>query len=109
MTTKFIFEAEPFDSYVPYPRFEEIPLFDQPEEVDLFLGGLVRSVAGVAKDVGRTAQRAAQTIGRTATQVSRVVPLSQVADLASRMTPFAFLGGKASAPPYTALTIERPK
>ena len=29
MTTKFIFEAEPFDSYVPYPRFEGIPLFDQ--------------------------------------------------------------------------------
>ena len=95
MTTEFIFEAEPFDSYVLYPRFEEIPLFDQPEEVDLFLGKLVRKASRVAKDVGRTAQKAAKTVARTATQVSRVVPLSQVADLASRMTPLGTVGRAA--------------
>lgn len=95
MTTKFLFEAEPFDSYVLYPRFEEIPLSDQPEEVDLFLGKLVRSAARVAKNVGRTAQQAAKTVGRTATKVSRVVPLSQVADLASRITPLGTLGRAA--------------
>ena len=37
MTTKLIFEAEPFDSYVLYPRFEEIPLFDQRRKSTCFL------------------------------------------------------------------------
>ena len=87
MTTSFMFEAEPFDAYPLFPSFEEIPLFDQPGDVDLFLGGLARSVRRAAKDVGRAAQRVSKTVGRTATQISRIVPLSQVADLASRMTP----------------------
>ena len=70
-----------------FSDYEAAVFFDQPEEVDLFLGKLVRDVGRAAKKVSRTAQQAAKTVGRTATQISRVVPLSQMADLASRMTP----------------------
>ena len=108
MTTKFIFEAELFDSYVPYPRFEGIPLFDQPEEVDLFLGGLVRSVARVAKDVGRTAQRAAKLSGETRPKYI-LASCPCLRSPTSRPVALAFLGGKASAPAHAALTMDRPK
>jgi hypothetical protein len=53
-------------------------------EVDLFLGGLGRGIA-----------RAAKGVGRAATTVARVVPLSQLAAVASRVNPVSTLARAA--------------
>lgn len=53
-------------------------------EVDLFLGGLGRGIA-----------RAAKGVGRAASSVARVVPLSQLAAVASRMNPVSTLARAA--------------
>jgi hypothetical protein len=59
MTTSFMFEAEPFDVYPLFPSFEEIPLFDQPGDVDLFLSGLALPSSPYAADALSFARRVA--------------------------------------------------
>ena len=62
-----------------YPPFEEVEL-----ELDQFLGGLGRSIS-----------RTAKSVGRAATAVSRVVPLSQLAAVAARANPVSTLARAA--------------
>lgn len=52
------------------------------DEIEQFLGKLVRGV-------GRGVSQAAKTVGRTASTVARVVPLAQLASAASRAVPFS--------------------
>src|SRR5262249_12228486 len=70
------------------PVYGEIPLFYSGDDPDLFLGGLVRRVSRVVKDVGRVAQKAASTVGKAVETVKRATgPLGAITDFAWRMSP----------------------
>lgn len=70
------------------PMYNEIPLFYNGDDPDLFLGKIVKSVASVASSAGRVAQKIEKKVNNVAKTIKKAAgPLGDVMDVGWRMSP----------------------
>lgn len=70
------------------PMYNEIPLFYEGDDPDLFLGKVVKAVSNAASSVGRVAQKIEKKVNKvTATIKKAAGPLGDVMDVGWKMSP----------------------